>query len=352
MKHASTADSGRKKRLGTILFILFNVIVIGITAYFDFGKSEVISEKDLLDMNPWYLLAVAGCFVTALAAETGKYYIMLRRTTGTANLRTAFEVAALGKYYDNITPLGAGGQPFQAVYLHRSGIDSGTSAAVPVAGFLSLQGAFILLAAAVLIFGGRIVDSAGLMIPAYVGLLFYLFIPLAIIFFAISPSVTERVLRFFIQLFAKLRLIKHPEEKEASFIATLHDSIVSMSTIFKSKFQFLEITLLSLLFQISLCSMPYFVLRAFGNTLSFIHVFKYCIYIYLCITFIPTPGNSGAAEGSFYALFSVLGQGHLFWAMLVWRFFCYYMFIITGFAITIFGRRKKEHTLPDSSSAA
>ena len=190
------------------------------------------------------------------------------------------------------------------------------------------------------------------MIPAYIGLAFYLLIPLMIVFFAIAPAVTERILCFFIQIFAKLHLVKNPEEKEAAFIATLHDSIVSMATIFKSKFLFMKILLYSILFQIALCSMPYFVLRAFGNTLGFVHVFQYCIYIYLCITFIPTPGNAGAAEGSFYALFSVLGQGHLFWAMLVWRFFCYYAFILSGFVITVFGHGGNGHALPERSDAA
>ena len=90
MKQTDTVKTSHKKRIGTLLFILFNVLVIGITAYFDFGKSEMISRKDLLDINPWFLLPVAGCFVIALAAETGKYYVLLRRTTGVTSLRTAF----------------------------------------------------------------------------------------------------------------------------------------------------------------------------------------------------------------------------------------------------------------------
>ena len=352
MNQPEKTGGSRKKRLGTVLFVLFNVAVIAVTAYFDFGSSETISKKDLLDVNPLYILAVLGCFVAALAAETGKYYSLLRHTTGISSLRTAFETAVLGKYYDNITPFGAGGQPFQGVYLHRSGADASSATAIPVAGFLSLQGAFIIMAVSVLVFGGRIVESVGLMIPAYVGLAFYLFIPLAIVFFAVAPSVTERIIRFFIQLLAKLHLIKKPAEKEASFIATLHGSIVSMKSIFQSKFLFIRILLFSLLFQVAITSMPYFVLRAFGNTLGFWHVFRYCTYIYLCITFIPTPGNAGAAEGSFYALFSILGQGHLFWAMLVWRFFCYYLFILTGLAVSIFGHGLKGNALPGRGNAA
>jgi uncharacterized membrane protein YbhN (UPF0104 family) len=43
------------------------------------------------------------------------------------------------------------------------------------------------------------------------------------------------------------------------------------------------------------------------------------------------------AEGSFYAFFSALDQENLFWPMLIWRFFCYYLFILIGFVTVSLG---------------
>lgn len=154
--------------------------------------------------------------------------------------------------------------------------------------------------------------------------------PLAIIFFGLAPKVTETVIHWIVYALAKLKLVKDPAGRENSIIRALHSYIISLKSIFNDKYLFLKVFLLSLAFELAMDSMPYFVLRAFGNSLSYISVFRSCVFIYLCISFIPTPGNSGAAEGSFYALFSVLGQGNIFWAMLIWRLFSYYAFLLVG----------------------
>ena len=44
---------------------------------------------------------------------------------------------------------------------------------------------------------------------------------------------------------------------------------------------------------------------------------------------------SGAAEGSFYLIFSELDPTGLFWSMLVWRGICYYSYI--GIGLLIYG---------------
>ncbi|MBR4443324.1 MAG: flippase-like domain-containing protein, partial [Clostridia bacterium] len=63
------------------------------------------------------------------------------------------------------------------------------------------------------------------------------------------------------------------------------------------------------------------------------------------IAFIPTPGNAGAAEGSFYLVFSRLTSGSVFWAMLFWRFFNYYAWILLGgisFSAMFLGKKPEQ----------
>lgn len=328
---------------GKLLFVLFNVAVIAVTAYVDFGTERGVSSKDLLDMSMWYLFLVLACFAVTILTESLKYYSMIKHTTGRRAPLQAFEVAVLGKYYDFITPLGAGGQPFQVIYLIREGVEAGPASAIPIAGYIAHHAGFILISVVVLIFGA-VVRSAVLIVPAIVGLLCYAAIPVTLVFFAVAPKAAGAFIGGCIRLLGRLGLLKDPEKKRVSAIGYIESCIVSLRYIYNGKGMFLRMLLLSLVYHGALCAMPYFVLRAFGNTLPFWEVFRSCVFIYLCITFIPTPGNSGAAEGSFYALFSVLGQGHLFWAMLVWRFFCYYSFIFMGLGATwaISRRRKRE----------
>ena len=69
--------------------------------------------------------------------------------------------------------------------------------------------------------------------------------------------------------------------------------------------------------------------------MAWLPCFVTTVAIYASVTFIPTPGNAGAAEGSFFAVFSALSSGYIFWAMMAWRFFVYYIFIILGALIYI-----------------
>jgi uncharacterized membrane protein YbhN (UPF0104 family) len=75
--------------------------------------------------------------------------------------------------------------------------------------------------------------------------------------------------------------------------------------------------------------------------------------LYAAISFIPTPGNSGAADASFYTLFKVglvSVAGLSFPAMLLWRLLSFYSFIIIGFTFTTLkrksDRRKEKAGLP------
>ena len=102
--------------------------------------------------------------------------------------------------------------------------------------------------------------------------------------------------------------------------------------------RFLSLFLLSFLENISSVSIAFFVLKGFGLDLGlsfiteWIIICSICFILFASITFIPTPGNSGAADLSFFLLFeTVLFAGLAFPAMLVWRLFSFYSTIILGF---------------------
>ena len=87
------------------------------------------------------------------------------------------------------------------------------------------------------------------------------------------------------------------------------------------------------MYQVAICSIPFFVVNAFGAKVGFLRSLAMCLYVYASVAFVPTPGNAGAAEGSFYLLFNELDVSGLFWAMLVWRFLCYYSFLLMGMLV-------------------
>jgi uncharacterized protein (TIRG00374 family) len=330
------AAGGRaRRRVRIALFVALNAAAIGVTAFFDFrSDGSGVSREDLAGMDARYLLPAFACFAVALLAESLKFRMALGGMPGgRVPFLLAFKLAVIGKYYDNITPFGAGGQPFQVNYLLKRGYPAGEATATVVSGFLAGQLAFILISIPVFIFGSGVVDTAALFAPAALGLLFYMFVPAAVILFVISPPLAVKALGALLSAGGKLRIVKEPGALRKRALDALTSSRSAILSLTRDGTLTSGVFLLSGAYQLAMCSMPFFVLRVFGGEVGYISAFCTCVFIYLCITFIPTPGNSGVAEGSFYAFFSAFGQEHLFWVMLVWRFFCYYMFILTGLSV-------------------
>ena len=325
------ASATRGKTIGTILFVLVNIGVIIVTAYLEFSKDASHAQKvPFLGLNFRFIFAAIGCVLLMIGAETAKYMVMMKATLGSADLKTAFQVTAIGKYYDNITPLGTGGQPFQIYFLSKRGHSKGAAASLPITSYICTNVAFAILAVTVMIFGSGAVGSVAVHIAARIGILCYLFVPATITLFTVAPRAADAILCFFIRIFHRLHIIKDERVTRNKVLLSVDEYRTAIRRMSAKRGMLALLLLLSLIYHSAMCSLPFFVLRTFGGATSWATSFCICVFIYAAVTFVPTPGNSGAAEGSFYALFSGLTSGYLFWAMLVWRFFCYYYFILQG----------------------
>jgi uncharacterized protein (TIRG00374 family) len=324
-----------KKLWSFLFFVALNIAIVVYIAFREFGSgSKSAGNLAKLDVNMSYLIFAVGCFAVAVGMETLKYKAMMISAEGRDDLRGAFECAVLGKYYDNITPLGAGGQPFQIIYLKKRGLSTGSSAALPIAGFLFLQFAFVAIAAIVFIFNGKVTQNvAAIRISAYVGLAFYLFVPLCIVLFAFIPRTFGRMVCAAAKFLSRLHIVRDYDKAVGSIFGSLGEYTESLNVMRKCPHLFGKLMLYSVVYQVAIMSIPFFVLRAFGGTNDWWTVFSLVVFIYAAITIIPTPGNSGAAEGSFYAVFSSLTVGYLFWGMLIWRLLVYYSWLMLGLVV-------------------
>ena len=323
----------KKKRIWMALFILINIAVIAWAAVSEFaGKPEGSISLRFTPRALFYLACTAGCLAALLGAESLKYLLMMRSLKERVSFRIAFETAVLGKYYDCITPSGAGGQPFQIWWLHRHGYSDGGASAMTVTGYVTMQAGFILLALGVFV-AWRSVDLEAIRYTAYAGLLLFSLIPFLLVLFSLMPGAVKKLVSAVIRLCGRIRIVKKPEEATEQVMGMLNSYHASLGVISRDKLTSFCLMALSLVYRAALCSMPFFVLKMFGASVSFLPIFASTIYIYASIALVPTPGNAGAAEGAFYLVFSAMGSDGVFWAMLIWRLFCHYSFIIAGAAV-------------------
>ena len=327
-----------RKPLMIISFILINVIVIAITAFSEFGNSENAAELSEIVINWWFLIPAAICFLAALWVEIHKYVLMMYEMSEDKkkfDLKHARLVARrtvlLGKYYDNITPAAVGGQPFQIYYMRKnSQLPSGVSTSIPLFGMISGQIGFIIIAVFCFLIGSLSINNAVLIGTACFGLLFYAFWPITVMIATFLPKATTELITLFVKLLAKIHIVKDLDAATKKAEYEIREYAMCVRKILKTKGLFLRTVIMSVIFNLLISMIPFFVLTAFGGAVDFLPCFVTTVAVTSAVYFVPTPGNSGAAEGAFYAVFSALSSGYVFWAMLVWRFFSYYVYILTG----------------------
>lgn len=327
-----------RKPLLVIVFILINVAVIAITATAEFGNSSNAAKLSEVKMDWWYLIPAVVCFLVAITCEIRKYYIMMREMTPNRNQfdrkharKVARRTVLLGKYYDNVTPAAVGGQPFQIYYMHKNGkLPSGPATTIPIVAMVSGQIGFLIIAAVCFLFGSLSIDNAALIATACFGLLFYAFWPVMIVIATFLPKATKELIGIGVKFLARIKLVKNKQRAIKKTEYEVDEYAKSVKMILKTKGLFMKTVLLSVAFNGLVAVIPFFVLTAFGGRVDFLPCFVTTVAVTSAVYFVPTPGNAGAAEGTFFVVFSALSQGYVFWAMMVWRFFSYYIYIILG----------------------
>ena len=351
------------KRFCTIVFIVFVVAVLAFTAYHDFSGSgdrqfpEWEDFKALLIQGWKYLLLAFCSLFSNYIFKTIKFSIMCKSVTGKWHFKTCFETAVIGNYYNNITPLAVGGQPFEIYHLSKHGIHGGAASSIPIAGFFLNQVAFVLLG----VVGIALFTKNRLNIPsplynafpetfrimAILGAALCTIVPFLVVLFCLLPKLTSKLVHFVMFLGGKMRIVKDPKGTTLKTIKTVYHNAACLKELAKKPLIFISTTVFSMFQYFASLSIIYFVLRAFNfnvegfNSIKgWLQICQLGIMLYLAVSFIPTPGNSGAADLSFYVLFAVgLPAGFAFPAMVVWRLISFYSLIIIGFSFATVKKR-------------
>ena len=342
----------------TAIFIVFVVGVLFMTAYKDFFSNDPnrkpLSWADFMVIlsESWIFLLLAlfalfCCFLT----KALKLSVMCKSLTGKAHFKTCFETGIIGHYYNNVTPLAVGGQPFEIYHLSKHGVHGGVATSLPIVTFFLNQLAFVVLAAVSLVLVGFNPLSSVLpttfSVMATIGLFACIFMPMIVITFSLLPSFGAKIVGLAICLGAKLKIIKKPKEMQYKTLKTLLHNSKCIKKFASRPLGFNLAFFLSFLEQLSAASIAFFTLKLFGFDYGNVHgilqwVITCQIYFILtaAISFIPTPGNSGAADLSFFLLFETgLAVGLAFPAMMTWRLLAFYSYIIIGFFFAVLKKR-------------
>ena len=306
-----------------------------------FNGQEMSGALDALrSIAPQWIALCALSFALYLALDAFSIWYFLRRQGYAIGVGYALYVAISGMYYSNITPGATGGQPMQVYYLKKRDVPIGIGTSALTVKFFCFQ--FMLLVISTVLWiahsdfiGQQVGSSIWILIAGYV----YNAISVT---FVLLMAVSKRLVRFFIKLFirvgAKLRLCKDPEAslvKWEDVLGTFHASVMMMR---RHPLDFLVQLLTGAVQLLAQMLSIFFIFHAFGlSGANYGQLTALGVMLYVSAAYTPLPGASGAQEGVFALYFSkVFPDGIRLMALLLWRFFTYYLSLIVGAAVTVY----------------
>lgn len=358
----NSIDTKKKRRNWWIKTVLM-LALIGVSVYLMFSITSYLSDDGMLSFQKMVKTASLPLFFVFIAAvlvymfiESMKYSYLLKISTGKFRLRSSMKTMYLGKYYDGITPLGTGGQPFQIYYLHKKDIPAGVATAVPLVKYILHTAVLCLMGAAAIIYAGAThmlgdIKIGGwgepvILAVAAISMMLTLAIPSVMLFISLFPRMGKKLLLKIIGLLHKLHIVKRPYAVSKKYLHEANEYRRSLKLFFKKWRQQIPLVLLNVVGALINYTLPFFALLAIAGP-SVVVADPYLPFHILCLTFIsffassfiPTPGNSGASEAMSTLVFSSLGakiHPMLGWVLLLWRFGTYYVYILSGIGISIF----------------
>ena len=343
----------RKKKLMTIGgFILNIVIVVGILWY-QLANEEVASPDYLLSQGGrlWYILLIFFCFFVVMGLDAYRTNIFIKKSGNRSRPGLAYKVCSIGKYYDAVTPLSTGGQPFQIFYLNNRGLGASAALSVPMARYVASQMGWMICSVVsvlcVALF--NLAEGSVISIASYIGFALNFTILTFTLVLSLSKKIGKKLVVKGLKLLQKMRIVKNYEKQYERVMNVVSGYQTTMSEYAKSIGTFLLIILVSILYYIVNYSIPFFIYLMFGGTdvSMWPKMMALTAMIELASSFIPLPGGTGMNELSFTVMFApYFTGGTIFWALLIWRLMSYYMYLIQGISIIVYdyalGNRKYD----------
>lgn len=295
--------------------------------------------RTMASLTPGFLAVSILVTIVYFIFEGGIIRLLMRSQDISMKLGSAIKIGLIGIYYSYITPSSTGGQPMQAAYLRRDKIPVGVSTAVLIIKFFCFQCAFFLcsLISFICMYGKLAEENPGIIPFIILGLAVNggscVFFPCLFI-----KKVLHPICRFAKWLVKKLGFLKKRGEKLLGSIDKFEVDFGSYTNDFKGKWKsVLWGIILSVPQFILQMSVIYFVFRAFGyGDINYWEVFAVQSLLQVSVSFMPMPGASGAQEIGFSSFFqNYFVKNDLYAAVMVWRFFTYYLVVIAGALVVV-----------------
>ena len=328
------------KKTLSILFVLLSVSAVLFIAFNnpEMGNAwETISRLEI----PW-LGGLLLCWIAYALFEAAGTWICLRNHGFDISLFRVLWTVIIGMYYSSITPSSAGGQPMQVNSLRKAGVSVEYGTLALTIRFAANQFAICAIGLILFLMNRSFVYAqlGGAIWAARIGwLINFASIPLVLLA-AFHRKWIQNLAEKLISLGAKIRLVRDPKtakDRITGMLDTYHEALTEMV---HHPGEILLQLLCSALCLLGLTGSTIFAYYALGQSgTTWIQILTLSCLLFVSASYTPLPGASGAQEGGFLLYFrGVFRNGTIGLGLLIWRFFTYYLSLITG-VFAVIGER-------------
>lgn len=331
----------KKNLIKLIIGLLFSA---GVFTYIILINGFENFKKQLITLNLFWIILAIAAMVIYWILEATVLYIIANSSHRKIKFKESFRVTMMGQFFNSITPFATGGQPAQAYELTKNGISLGVAGSILTGKFIIYQTILTIYSAAILVlklgfFRERLSNFTHL---AALGFAINTAVIIFLILLSSYMNFAHKLLLFLCGGLEKLKIIKNTNkvvDRVENQLLLFRESFITMRS---NVLLILKTSILTTLQLMAFFTIPYFIYRAFGlRGHSIVNMVSAKAFVVMITSFVPIPGASGGAEGSFYLFFSLFfGKNIIGTAVLLWRIITFYFNLLFGGLSTLMSKRE------------
>ncbi len=229
-EYENPEESKKKSVLKFLIYFLIIIVLTGLALFLSLYK-DYESVLNALKHSDWrYLLIIFGIVALTYLIEAFTVFIFSRLYTRKYKYHQGLAAVMVNAFYSDITPGASGGQIMEAYTMKKQGMEVSTSASILIMSFIVYQICLIVIGAIGIVFSNGLLSSIatfdlninGVIIPVptilftILGFLLNVIVILMLFLMSYSHKIHNFILHRGINFFAKLKLVKNPDEKRES----------------------------------------------------------------------------------------------------------------------------------------
>ncbi len=323
-----------KQTRNFLYFLGLTLVSLSLILYFTVDGNTLSALKSLRTEFIWVLLFL---WFATYSFDSIAIYFMVSAGGERVSLKSAYGTSAFKTFFNMITPVGLGGPPAMIFYLTSRGVPPGKSSSTILTKIM-INAAWILLGAlAAFAVNYSALSAQKLVLGAFIvtALIQTGFI-LSVVLIILMPHYFIGFLTRAGNFLGRFRLFKKVDNLRKFLVMEAAAARRSFRMYFRNHaaafFAASVSNGISYAFSITIL---YYVLKTLGIDVSLHLSLSFAALLIFIIGFLPTPGGSGLAETLFVLILSgavpvsVLGI-----AVIMWRFFLYYITAGIGMVIS------------------